>query len=145
MRNHITLVVLVAFVGCQYQVPKAPAKEKLSQEYTHEMKLEFGLNLIQGSVGEKRASFDFYHYAEVQPLEARFLIHNAAKELLKRIRIEKSELSITISFLDPYKNQRYKEGKIAIVTLYSGRIHYSVYNSVSETLEEVLQEEFISL
>lgn len=144
MREIIGLLVLVTMCGCQNPEPQIdPKKTSSTTEYPRDMKLEYGLNLIDQKIEGEKASFDFYHYAEVEALQARLLIHGAAKELFKLMPFHKKDVSITISFIDPVTHKRYLHDKIATVSLFDGRIHYSTYRPELEKLEVILTEEFI--
>ena len=159
MKQIIMIICILCLSSCQNASHQKNVLKRLTANYENEMKSEYGLNILLNNAlfDQKLKKFviDFYHFEESEILQARFLIHRCAEELLNKINnsthlqscfeqfpLTEQNLEISISFIDPKSHKRHSNDQLSHVSLLNGRIYYSTYQTETQMLEQIHQEEF---
>ena len=132
--------------------------QKVIKEYLNEMEKEYHLLVVDyKSTGKhklKKVAINFYNYDELEVLAARQLLYRSSEELLKRLNKEKNlldgakftekNLQISIAFIDPMTHKRYQYSNLDHVSLFEGRILFSIVDQMTGDFETILEENYTS-
>jgi hypothetical protein len=162
MKKFISFLFLVfASLASSGHTPhRSNQLQVLFNEYGKDMKEEYGMHIIRHSISAtpkvKKIVVDFYEYSEAEISQGRFLLHQAAEELLNRINeckyirpfldhhpLTEEDIEISISFLDPKTHKNYAYGKMSCATLLHGIIHYSGCHLPKERSKKIHEEKYI--
>ncbi len=159
MRRIIIIIACLLLGSCSKDSSNHAIELQTALSAFANLKNDYQLHLIDHNILRspklKKIKANFYHFGEIDILEARLIIHRSTEHILDAFNslynsensyhhypLTQKDLEITISFVDPVSHKMHAHGAISHTALIGGRVHYSTYVENKEKYETVLQESF---